>query len=275
MKIEWLPEADRNLTAQLEWVAERNPWAAMDMGDAIFNAIDRLADHPAMARPGRVAGTREVAVLGTPYVVVYRIEADAVVIMRILHDAQRWPRHDRVAAILAPDSVASRPEADASDAYALAAGLNAAGAELFLAAAAGEDSNVVVSPFSIGVADVGATGAASEGLAELGIFSAGYARIAEGIELTGAVHAADIAVDPARSGRWYRAVFLPDPSQRTSPKVFRAAGERRANGYIDLGRRCFSAIVRLAGRREVGSGPTALDRPLPADVSGEVRWACG
>ncbi|CAN5319327.1 type II toxin-antitoxin system mRNA interferase toxin, RelE/StbE family [soil metagenome] len=91
MKIEWLPEADRNLTAQLEWVAERNPWAAIDTGDAIFGAIDRLADHPAMARPGRVAGTRELVVVGTPYIVVYRIEADAVVIMLILHGAQRWP----------------------------------------------------------------------------------------------------------------------------------------------------------------------------------------
>ncbi|MGI9016714.1 MAG: type II toxin-antitoxin system RelE/ParE family toxin [Euzebya sp.] len=85
MRIEWLPEAERNLTAQLEWVAEHNPWASIDMGDAIFSAIDRLANHPAMARPGRVAGTRELVVLGTPYVVVYRIEANAVVIMRILH----------------------------------------------------------------------------------------------------------------------------------------------------------------------------------------------
>ncbi len=91
MRIEWLPEAERNLAAQLEWVAERNPRAAIDMGDAIFSAIDRLADHPAMARPGRVAATRELVILGTPYVVVYRIEPDAVVIMRILHGAQPWP----------------------------------------------------------------------------------------------------------------------------------------------------------------------------------------
>jgi toxin ParE1/3/4 len=91
VRIEWLPDAERNLTAQLEWVAERNRWAAIDMGDAIFSTLDRLANHPAMAGPARVAGTRELVVLGTPYVVVYRIEADAMVIMRILHGAQRWP----------------------------------------------------------------------------------------------------------------------------------------------------------------------------------------
>lgn len=53
MRVEWLPEAAHNLTDQ--------------------------------------AGTRELVVLGTPYVVVYRIEAAAVVILRILHGAQQWP----------------------------------------------------------------------------------------------------------------------------------------------------------------------------------------
>lgn len=91
MRIEWLPEAENNVTAQLEWVAQHNPWAAIDMGDAVHAAVARLADHPAMGRPGRVAGTRELAVVGTPYVVVYCIEASAVVILRVLHGAQRWP----------------------------------------------------------------------------------------------------------------------------------------------------------------------------------------
>ncbi len=86
-----MPEAARNLTAQLEWIAEHNLWAAIDMGDAIHAAVSRLAAHPAMARPGRVAGTRELVVVGTPYIVVYRVEASAVGILRVLHGAQRWP----------------------------------------------------------------------------------------------------------------------------------------------------------------------------------------
>jgi toxin ParE1/3/4 len=91
VRVEWLPEAIRSLEAQLEWTAEHNPWAALDMGDAIHAAVGRLADHPAMARPGRVAGTRELVVMGTPYVVVYRVEPAAVVVLRVLHGAQRWP----------------------------------------------------------------------------------------------------------------------------------------------------------------------------------------
>lgn len=91
MRIEWLPQAEHNLIAQLDWIAEHDPWAAIDMGDAIQAAVDRLADHPVMARPGRVPGTRELVVVGTPYVVVYRLEASVVVVLRVLHGAQRWP----------------------------------------------------------------------------------------------------------------------------------------------------------------------------------------
>jgi toxin ParE1/3/4 len=91
VRIEWLPDAERSLTVQLDWIAQRDPWAAIDMGDAIHAAVGRLADTPALARPGRVAGTRELVVVGTPYIVVYRIEAPAVVVLRVLHGAQRWP----------------------------------------------------------------------------------------------------------------------------------------------------------------------------------------
>lgn len=91
MRIEWRPEAARSLTAQLEWIAERDPWVAIDTGDAVHAAVGRLADHPALGRPGPVVGTRELIVVGTPYIVVYRIERTVVLVLRILHGAQRWP----------------------------------------------------------------------------------------------------------------------------------------------------------------------------------------
>jgi toxin ParE1/3/4 len=91
VNVEWLPEAEKSLAAQLDWIADRDPWAAIDIGDAILAAVDRLADYPAIARPGRVAGTRDLVVVGTPYTVVYRIERAAIVILRVLHGAQRWP----------------------------------------------------------------------------------------------------------------------------------------------------------------------------------------
>ena len=61
------------------------------MGSAIEVAVSRLADFPESARPGRVPGTRELVVPATPFIVVYRIEATCVVILRVLHGAQKWP----------------------------------------------------------------------------------------------------------------------------------------------------------------------------------------
>jgi plasmid stabilization system protein ParE len=44
-----------------------------------------------MGRPGRISGTRELVITGTPFVAVYRVRADAVEILRFLHGAQRFP----------------------------------------------------------------------------------------------------------------------------------------------------------------------------------------
>ena len=91
MNVEWLPSAVTTLGSQLSYIAERNPQAAVDMGDAIEAAVSRLADFPESARQGRVPGTRELVVPATPFIVVYRIEAASVVILRVLHGARRWP----------------------------------------------------------------------------------------------------------------------------------------------------------------------------------------
>lgn len=91
MRVEWLPQAERNRQSQLAYIAERNPSAAIAVGDLIEAAVARLADPPEIAPPGRVRGARELVVTGTPYVVVYRVERAAAVILRLLHGAQLWP----------------------------------------------------------------------------------------------------------------------------------------------------------------------------------------
>ena len=91
MRIVWLRAAERNLEEQLEYIGERNPPAADRLADKIATAVARLADHPHCGRPGRVVGTRELAVPGTPYIVVYTVGRDHVRIHRVLHSAQRWP----------------------------------------------------------------------------------------------------------------------------------------------------------------------------------------
>jgi toxin ParE1/3/4 len=45
-----------------------------------------------MGRPGRVPGTRELVVAGTPYIVAYRVTASRVDVLAIIHAARRWPQ---------------------------------------------------------------------------------------------------------------------------------------------------------------------------------------
>ncbi|MGO9598023.1 MAG: type II toxin-antitoxin system RelE/ParE family toxin [Isosphaeraceae bacterium] len=50
-----------------------------------------LKRNPALGRPGRVTGTREIMVPDTPYILPYRVRGDAVEILRFFHAARRWP----------------------------------------------------------------------------------------------------------------------------------------------------------------------------------------
>ena len=50
-----------------------------------------LAVYPSLGRVGRVRGTRELVVSGTPFVVVYRVRLDIVQVLRVLHHARKWP----------------------------------------------------------------------------------------------------------------------------------------------------------------------------------------
>lgn len=95
MRVVWLEAAAANLNDQIAWIATADPWAAIDVFDAVMAAADRLVDHPALGRPGRVGTTRELPVVGTPYVIVHRLDPAEVVILRLLHGAQRWPPADR------------------------------------------------------------------------------------------------------------------------------------------------------------------------------------
>lgn len=44
-----------------------------------------------MGRAGRVSGTRELVVSGTPYIVVYKAHRNVLRILRVLHGAMMWP----------------------------------------------------------------------------------------------------------------------------------------------------------------------------------------
>ena len=48
-------------------------------------------DDTQSGRVGRVEGTRELVVAGTAYLIPYRIKGDDVQLLRVFHEAQKWP----------------------------------------------------------------------------------------------------------------------------------------------------------------------------------------
>lgn len=91
MKVVWSPQAIRDRENAYEFIERESPLGAVTVDRAIVEQVQLLADHPFVGRAGRVRDTRELVISGTHYIVVYRIDSE-VLLLRVLHTAQRWPR---------------------------------------------------------------------------------------------------------------------------------------------------------------------------------------
>ena len=72
-------------------IASENPQAAIEVDLKLSNAVSRLLVFPLSGRAGRVDRTRELPLVGTPYVIVYLADGELVRLLRVLHGAQMWP----------------------------------------------------------------------------------------------------------------------------------------------------------------------------------------
>jgi toxin ParE1/3/4 len=90
-EIEWSVPAINDLKSAGEYIAEENRTAAKKMASRVQEGVEYLTEYPHMGRPGRLEGTRELVVSGTPFIVVYWIREGAVQILRVLHHARKWP----------------------------------------------------------------------------------------------------------------------------------------------------------------------------------------
>ena len=92
MNVKWLRSALRDLDDEAEYIAKDSEHAPAKVVGAIKDAVKLLADFPALGRPGRVSGTRELVVSDTPYIVPYRVRGNIIEILRVLHTARKWPK---------------------------------------------------------------------------------------------------------------------------------------------------------------------------------------
>ena len=71
------------------YAARDKPEAAERLAMRIVAVVEALRNHPHLGRVGAEAGIRELAIGSTPYIVLYRVQGQRVVISTIWHGAQR------------------------------------------------------------------------------------------------------------------------------------------------------------------------------------------
>ena len=91
MKILWTRLAIADMDAAHDHIAEENPSAAAGVLERIKKSVAMLLRHPRLGRAGRVVGTRELVVSGTPFVIPYRIKTGRIEILAVIHSARSWP----------------------------------------------------------------------------------------------------------------------------------------------------------------------------------------
>jgi toxin ParE1/3/4 len=95
LNIRWLDRAVIDLEDAFEFILYVDPSAAAAEVDRVLKSVERLKDNPAMGKAGRIPKTRELAVSGTPYFIIYRVKNDRLEILRIFHGARRPPHKAR------------------------------------------------------------------------------------------------------------------------------------------------------------------------------------
>ena len=90
MTVRWTPPAVEDLRSIVDYIRRDNPNATRNVAKRIFDSGNCLSDFPELGRPGSVPGTREMTFPGWPYLLVYEIRGEAVVILHVHHGAREW-----------------------------------------------------------------------------------------------------------------------------------------------------------------------------------------
>ena len=90
MRLRWTEPAADDLENIKNYLQRNYPQFAEPTVRTIHQRIRDLKASPYRGRPGHRAGTRELPLTPLPYVVVYRVRADAVEVLHIYHGAQDW-----------------------------------------------------------------------------------------------------------------------------------------------------------------------------------------
>jgi toxin ParE1/3/4 len=91
MRVQWTIPAKRELRDIGVTIRADNPSAAAKVVAKTRARANELRTHPGIGRIGRVEGTRELVITGTPYLIAYVVRDHVVHILTVMHGAQEWP----------------------------------------------------------------------------------------------------------------------------------------------------------------------------------------
>ena len=90
MRLFWTKSAALARQALVEFIADDNLLAAIEVDDTITTATLRLVDFPLLGKAGRIAGTREL-VVHEHYILIYEVADDSILVLMVLHTSRPWP----------------------------------------------------------------------------------------------------------------------------------------------------------------------------------------
>lgn len=93
MKLRYTPRARLDLAEIHDYIAKENPQAARRVVSIIRKAAQTLQQDPLVGRAGRITGTRELTIGRFPFMLAYRVDADEVQILSVIHTARMWPEN--------------------------------------------------------------------------------------------------------------------------------------------------------------------------------------
>src|SRR5438128_7396745 len=87
----WTRPAIKDLCDAYDYIHEERPSAARRVIERLEKSLQALSRHPYLGRPGRVAGTREHVIPGTPFIIPYWVQHETIELLALIHTSRRWP----------------------------------------------------------------------------------------------------------------------------------------------------------------------------------------
>jgi addiction module RelE/StbE family toxin len=91
MRLVWSKRFAAELRREYEAIKSDNPAAARATIERIVKSTIRLREFPQSGRAWRLEGARELVVPGIPYIVIYDLEPDRVVLQMLFHTSREFP----------------------------------------------------------------------------------------------------------------------------------------------------------------------------------------